>query len=116
MQFRLQSDNPIIAVLVITIIMAFFVGFAQTTSEAAEPQVAVGWRHMVGLKSDGKVLSGGLNIFGQGDVDSWTGIIQVAAVDSEHTVGLKSDHTVVAVGNNEEGQCEVNSWRLSSDN
>jgi uncharacterized repeat protein (TIGR02543 family) len=60
-------------------------------------QVAVGYGHTVGLKSNGRVVAVGFNNDGQCDVGDWTDIIQVAA-GYHHTVGLKSDGTVVAVG------------------
>jgi hypothetical protein len=72
-------------------------------------QVAAGFLHTVGLKSDGTVVAAGDNTYGQCDVSSWTGITQVAA-GFLHTVGLKSDGTVVAAGDNTYGQCNVSSW------
>jgi hypothetical protein len=72
--------------------------------------VAAGGSHTVGLKSDGTVVAVGVDIDGQCDVSSWTGITQVAA-GGHHTVGLKSDGTVVAVGDDSSGQCSgVSSW------
>lgn len=77
----------------------------------ATPQfsLAAGWRHTVGLRSDGTVVATGENDFGQCNVSSWSDIVAVAAGD-HHTVGLCSDGTVVATGNNDEGQCNVRSW------
>jgi alpha-tubulin suppressor-like RCC1 family protein len=72
-------------------------------------QVAAGYWHTVGLKSDGTVVAVGYNYYGQCDVGGWTDIIQVAA-GGYHTVGLKSDGTVVAVGDNTYGQCNVGDW------
>jgi len=72
-------------------------------------QVAAGWGHTVGLKSDGTVIAVGGNPSGQCNVGGWTGIIQVSA-GAGHTVGLKSDGTVVAVGYNNRGQCNVGGW------
>jgi len=81
-----------------------------TTQPARIIQVAAGWAHTVGLKSDGTVVAVGDNGQGQcSGVSSWTGMTQVAA-GAYHTVGLKSDGTVVAVGNNSYGQCNVSSW------
>lgn len=83
-------------------------------------QVAVGNKHIVGLKEDGTVVAAGNNEYGQCDVDSWENIVQIS-VGSNHTVGLKSDGTVVATGYNEKeigyqyrnglGACEVDEWR-----
>jgi hypothetical protein len=60
-------------------------------------QVAAGYSHTVGLKSDGTVVAVGDNEYGQCDVGNWTDITQVAAGEY-HTVGLKLDGTVVAAG------------------
>jgi len=80
-----------------------------TDNPLFKAQVAAGWYHTVGLKSDGTVIAVGDNRWGQCDVESWSDIQQVAA-GSLHTLGLKSDGTVVAVGNNYSGQCDVESW------
>jgi len=76
---------------------------------AAQPQVAAGGYHTVGLKSDGTVVAVGQGDYGQLDVSSWTDIIQIAAGYS-HTVGLKANGTVVAVGNNGGPPTNVGSW------
>jgi len=70
-------------------------------------KVAAGWRHTVGLKSDGTLVAVGDNGYGQCNVGGWTDIIQVAAGDY-HTVGLKSDGTVVAAGI----EIELAKWNL----
>ncbi len=75
-------------------------------------QVAGGYLHTVGLKSDGTVVFVGNNEDGQLDVSTWTDIAQVAAGES-HTVGLKSDGTLVAVGGNWNGQCTFGVWTLN---
>ena len=80
-------------------------------SLAVTPQVAAGGYHTVGLKADGTVVAVGWNIYGQCDVDSWTGIQQVTVGDW-HTVGLQADGTVIAVGLNDDEQCEVDDWDL----
>jgi len=72
-------------------------------------QIAAGWGHTVGLKSDGTVVAVGGNPSGQCNVTGWTGITQVSA-GAGHTVGLKSDGTVVAVGDNYYDQCDIGSW------
>jgi len=68
-------------------------------------QVAAGWHHTVGLRSEGTVVAVGDNRWEQCDVDNWMDIIQVAA-GGDHTVGLKSDGTVVAVGEKRYGRCD----------
>jgi alpha-tubulin suppressor-like RCC1 family protein len=70
-------------------------------------QVAAGYGHTVGLKSDGTVIAVGGNQWGQCNVSGWTDITQVAA-GSYHTVGRKSDGTVVAAG----PEIEFAKWNL----
>jgi alpha-tubulin suppressor-like RCC1 family protein len=78
-------------------------------------QVATGYSHTVGLRSNGTVVAVGTgHVREEGekdpwDVDDWANIVQVAA-GYMHTVGLKSDGTVVTVGSNTFGQCEVGNW------
>ena len=76
---------------------------------AVRETVGAGDSHTVGLKSDGTVVAGGDNKYGQCDVSGWTDIVAIRAGDS-HTVGLKADGTVVAVGDNKYGQCDVSGW------
>jgi hypothetical protein len=76
---------------------------------AAQPQVAAGDYHTVGLNADGTVVGVGWNGYYQLDVGGWTDIIQVA-VGANHTLGLKTNGTVVAVGWNEDGQLNVGGW------
>jgi len=66
--------------------------------------------HTVGLKSDGTVMATGSNNFGQCNVSSWEGIVEIA-VGEMHTVGLKLDGTVIATGANGVGQCNVSGWK-----
>ena len=81
----------------------------QTSVLAAQPQIANGGRHSVGLKSNGTVTAVGWNYYGQLNVDSWSDIVQVAAA-VYHTIGLKSNGVVVAVGTNYYGQLNVSDW------
>lgn len=71
--------------------------------------ISPGWRHVVGLKSDGTVVATGKNDCGQCDVGLWRDIIAISA-GRDHTVGLKKDGTVIATGNNEHGQLNVEEW------
>lgn len=82
--------------------------------------VSSGTFHVLGLKSDGTVVSSSIydgsivddgkgNDEGQGDVDDWTDIIQVIA-GHNYSIGLKSDGTVVCTGGNKFGQIEVTDW------
>jgi 20S proteasome alpha/beta subunit len=95
--------------MTITFVACFFLSSAQLAAGAAQPQVAAGGRHTVGLKSDGTVVAVGNNDYGQLNVGAWTDIVKVAA-GWNHTVGLKSDGTVVAAGDNTYGQLNVGSW------
>jgi hypothetical protein len=93
----------------VLIVMAAFLLIPWLRAEAAEPGVAAGGYHTVGLKSDGTVVAVGDDSYGQTNVGSWTNIAAVAA-GYVHTVGLKSDGTVVAVGDDTLGQTNVGSW------
>ena len=73
---------------------------------AVRKTVSAGNGHTVALKSDGRVVAAGYNLFGQCKVEGWTDIVAVSA-NRWHTVGLKSDGTVVAVGSYEYG---VEGW------
>lgn len=68
------------------------------------------YSHGVGLKADGTVVAAGLDRYNECAVETWTGIIDIAA-GGRHTVGLKADGTVIATGNNEFGQCNTESWK-----
>jgi alpha-tubulin suppressor-like RCC1 family protein len=109
MKHKSQRLKSILTAMTITFVAVFSILAFQATARAAQPMVAVGESHTVGLKSDGTALAVGLNISGQCDVSSWTDIVQVAAFEN-YTVVLKSDGTAVAVGSNISGQCDVGSW------
>ncbi|MGB5925595.1 MAG: hypothetical protein WBH01_05820 [Dehalococcoidia bacterium] len=72
-------------------------------------QIAAGYYHTVGIKTDGTVVAAGYSAIGRCNVGGWTNIIQIAAGDF-HTVGAKSDGTVVAVGYGASGRCDVGNW------
>lgn len=74
-------------------------------------QIANGNTYMVGLKSDGTVVSAGIFSGDYLNVESWTSILQVDA-GHYYTVGLKSDGSVLCVGENSYGQCNVSEWKL----
>lgn len=76
----------------------------------AQHLLALGDKHVVGLKEDGTVVATGSNIYGQCNVNGWKDMIAVAAGEL-HTVGLRASGLVIAVGYNEYGQCDVISWR-----
>lgn len=66
-------------------------------------------QHIVGLKTDGTLVSAGDNADGQCDVSSWRDIIAVSTGLS-HTVGLRADGTVLAVGDKEFNRTDVSAW------
>ena len=86
---------------------------ALNTLEAkVPPMVVAGCTHIVGLRSDGTVVTLA-RTYGGGNVGGWKDMVQVAAGgchEYEYTVGVKSDGTVVAVGFNDDGQCDVDGW------
>ena len=69
-------------VLVSGIILGLVLASANLTAEGvAEPQVACGGDHSLGLKSDGTVVAAGPNgpgTPGQCNVESWTDVVEVA--------------------------------------
>jgi len=89
--------------------------------EQYEMSAASQWQHIValstfrstsntiGLRDDGTVVAAGSNKWGEGNVESWSDVIAVAA-GAMHTVGLKRDGTVMATGLNDYGQCDVGDW------
>ena len=92
-----------------TITMKDSCSLTASFERTADPMVAGGAYHTLGLNSDGSVVATGDNQYGQCNVEEWTDIVQVDG-GGEHSVGLKSDGTVVAVGFNGNGQCEVDGW------
>jgi len=71
--------------------------------------VDAGISHLVALRSDGTVITKGLNDFGKCLTEKWKDILFIAA-GHFHTVGLKTDGTVIATGSNKFGQCNVQGW------
>jgi hypothetical protein len=68
-------------------------------------QVAAGWYHTVGLRTDGTVVAMGETSYGECNVGGWRNVTQVAAAET-FTVGLKSDGTAVCTGY----ECDVGTW------
>ena len=71
--------------------------------------ISGGFKHSVGVKTDGTVISVGDNSDGQCSLTNWNKIASITA-GYYHTVGLKSDGTVGAEGRNSDGQCSVSDW------
>ena len=86
----------------------------QSTDEYCKiVSIAAGDSHVVGLKSDGTVVTTGNKDVGACDVSDWKDIVAIDAGDN-YTVGLKSDGTVVTTELPEErdvGQCDVSDWK-----
>jgi alpha-tubulin suppressor-like RCC1 family protein len=95
--------------LAIALIFSLMLPDFAIAQEQVMPMVATGWRHTVGLKSNGAVVAVGLSISGQCDVDDWRDITQIAA-GSGHTVALKADGTVVTT--NSDSASELAKWNL----
>ena len=66
-----------------------------------------GYRHSLGLKSDGTIVAWGYNDYGQCDVPAPNADFVAVAAGETHSLGLKSDGTIVAWGANSAGQCDV---------
>jgi alpha-tubulin suppressor-like RCC1 family protein len=95
-----------INILLSFLVLLLLVMATRTLAISAQPQVAAGAEHTVGLKSDGTVVAVGRNTVGQCDVGSWRDIVYVAA-GHDRTVGVRSDGSLVGAGKNDYGQCDV---------
>jgi hypothetical protein len=69
--------------------------------------VSAGYRHSLGLKSNGMIVAWGYNGYGQCDVPLPNVDFVAVAAGELHSLGLRSDGTVVAWGRDDEGQCGV---------
>jgi len=77
-----------------------------TNGRAGLVSVAVGLRHVLGLRGDGTVYGWGYNGSGELNVPAGlSGVVQVAA-GSAHSLALKSDGTVVGWGQSIHGQAD----------
>lgn len=83
-------------------------GFQELSADGWTDMIAVsaGDKHIVGLKSDGTVISAGSTKTERRNVNNWKNVVALSAGDS-HTVALLSDGSVIATGYNEQGQCDV---------
>ena len=61
-------------------------------------QVAVGYRHILGLRGDGTVVAAGANYNSEGNVSSWRNVKKIAA-GIQISIGLQNDGQVVITGN-----------------
>lgn len=68
----------------------------------AQPSVAAGNSHVLGLNQYGRVFSAGDNTYGQCDTFYWKDITQVCA-GKYFSAGLKSDGTIVVAGTQTDG-------------
>lgn len=75
--------------------------------------ISAGFKHTLGLKTDGTVVAAGDNENGQCEVSQWTDIVAVFA-GTVNSFGLKRDGTLVVSGKpdkfHEYGQCDVSLW------
>jgi alpha-tubulin suppressor-like RCC1 family protein len=73
----------------------------------AVTSVALGWEHVVALKSDGTVGAHGRDDDGQCDVPAGLTGVKAVAAGLGHSLALRHDGTVVAWGRNDQDQCRV---------
>ena len=83
---------------------------AHASTIETDMMIATGDSFILGLKTDGTVLSTGISFYGADQVSDWTNIT-VISCGFNHSVGLKSNGTVVAVGTNSSGECDVENWK-----
>ncbi len=94
---------------------------APSTTQNAELEIkeqnhtiSAGYKHTLGLKTDGTVVAAGNNENGQCEVSQWRDIVAVFAGDM-NSFGLKRDGTLVVAGKPDEldeyGQCDVSLWK-----
>lgn len=79
------------------------------TKEWSVVDLAAKGTNILGLQTDGTVVSEGWNDYGQMEVDTWTDIVDISA-SRTHSVGLKTNGKVVTAGMNRLGQCDVDNW------
>ena len=104
------------------VVNTIFKNSLQTDEWKGLVDIAVGFTHVVGLKTDGTLTgldyaeieyelgrSTNNQYTGEADVSNWKDIVAIAAAD-KHTIALKSDGTVLATGRNSNGECDVSSW------
>ncbi|MFO7611557.1 MAG: RCC1 domain-containing protein, partial [Clostridia bacterium] len=88
-------------------------GHTQLEIKEQNHTISAGYKHTLGLKTDGTVVAAGNNENGQCEVSTWTGIVAVFAGDM-NSFGLKEDGTLVVAGKPDEfdeyGQCDVSLW------
>ena len=70
---RPQHLSPIMALIVMTFVLAFFILPSQARDNIIQSNIAVGLRHSIALKSNKAVVAIGENRYGQCNVKSWTG-------------------------------------------
>lgn len=86
-----------------------YVALQTTSVESAITKVVAGAYHNLALYSDGTVRASGVSYHGEGQVNDWTGIVDISATDYV-SVGLRNDGTVVVTGNDANGKYNVSDW------
>ena len=71
MKYKSQRLKPILTLMAITFVAVFLIIAFQATARAAQPMVAAGWSHTVGLRSDGTVVAVGYNYYSQCNLFDW---------------------------------------------
>jgi alpha-tubulin suppressor-like RCC1 family protein len=70
---KMKNNNKpkgFVAYALTAVVIVFFISFTQSLAFSAQPQVAAGYTHTVGLKSDGTVVAVGYNYYGQCEVST----------------------------------------------
>ena len=72
-------------------------------------EISVGKDHIAGLMSDGRVVSTGLNLYGECNTESWSDVSEIAAGDG-CTAAIKKDGTLLFIGKGINTSAEVEAW------
>lgn len=72
--------------------------------------IATGQTNTLAIRTDGTILSVGINIDGVHEANGWRDLIALS-VGSSHSLGLRADGRVIAAGWNKNSQCNVQDWR-----
>ena len=79
-------------------------------AESSAQKLAAGGYHMLMAQENGTVAALGSNIYGELDVEHWSGM-KAVYTGKYHTLGLRTDGTVRAAGYASYGECAVDSWK-----
>jgi alpha-tubulin suppressor-like RCC1 family protein len=104
------TPNPCFGLSISTVVTTFGSNSDGQCNPPLNPllvAVEAGYRHSLGIKSDGTIIAWGWNDWGQCNVPTPNaGFLQVDG-GYGHTLGLKSDGTIIAWGRNSDGECNI---------